>query len=338
MKTLKSYLLRKETKKLLSLPWEDKLPEKLIAFTDGGKCLRGNLLLIGASLAGGNTDDYLPAAAAIELFQSGILMHDDIIDQDLMRRGKPSAHAAFATYLKAKKFRETEKTGESLAICLGDIALMLTYALLMETKCSSERKVKAASYWGREFAHVGAAEMEDTYLALEKGLPEEKRILALYVGKTAGYTMTVPLVTGAMLAGGKPELITCLEKYALALGTLFQVKDDELGLYGSEKALGKPIGSDIREGKKTIFWQKLMTKASAKEKLELSKIFGSEKVTAKEIEKVREMMKVKGVTEEVNKLSLSLAAKARAAAQKIDDEKGKEILLSLIELSLKRTA
>ena len=338
IETLEEFLLREDVRALLKLPWTDDLPERLIAYTKGGKCLRGNLVLLGAEAAGADIEGLYPAAAAIELFQSGILMHDDIIDEDDVRRGKPSAHCAFREELKKTKFANAEKTGEALAICLGDIALMLTFALLNETKCAPKKKSDVTVYWGREFAKVGAAEMEDTYLSGAAAMPDEKRIVALYEGKTAGYTFIVPLITGAMLGNASPKLLSALSAYALNLGVLFQVKDDELGLFGSAEKLGKPIGSDIRENKKTLFTQKLFASATKEEKAKLKKIFGAPNIGAKEVEYVRGLLETKGIRNEINACAETLAGNAKAALKDAKIGKSKTILEALIELSLKRTA
>lgn len=338
IETLSEFLLREDVKARLNLPWTDDLPERLIAYTKGGKCLRGNLVLLGGEAAGADIEGFYPAAAAIELFQSGILMHDDIIDGDEVRRGKPSAHCAFAGELAKAGFAETKKAGESLAICLGDIALMLTFALLNETKCEAAKKNEATIYWGNEFAKVGAAEMEDTYLSSAPIMPDEERILDLYKGKTAGYTFIVPLVTGAMLGGASTELLYALSDYALNLGVLFQVKDDELGLFGSAEKLGKPIGSDIRENKKTLFTQKLFAAASEEEKAKLNSIFGAPNIGEAEVNYVRELLEEKGIRKEIDLLADSLADKAKSALSSVEIQNGKNILQALIELSLKRTA
>ena len=336
--TLEKFLLKKETKALLKVPFLDDLPNRLIEYTKGGKCLRGNLVLLGAEAAGADIKGLYPAAAAIELFQSGILMHDDIIDGDAFRRGKPSAHRAFAIDTAKLGLKGTEKLGESLAICLGDIALMLTFTLLLETKSDDATLRKVASFWGKEFAHVGAAEMEDAYLSLCEKMPEEKRIMALYEGKTAGYTFTLPLLSGVMLGGGKADLEKKLAKYALALGVLFQIRDDELGLFGNEAKLGKPVGSDIRENKKTLFTQRLFSSASKKELAELKKIFGSQTVGEKEVAYVRELLEKKGIRSEINGLAEALGKRAERALLGAKVKSGREYLSALIELSKNRNA
>ncbi|MBR5623785.1 polyprenyl synthetase family protein [bacterium] len=340
LQALGEFLLRKDIKELLNLKWEKQLPEKLVCYTAGGKCLRGNLVLLGFEAAGGDLSkapSLCKAAAAIELFQSGILMHDDIIDGDALRRGKSSMHVEFAGFLKDRNISRPEKTGESMAICLGDIALMLTFALLNETECPPEILRRVNVYWGCEFAKVGAAEMEDTYLSGAQELPGVERILALYRGKTAGYTFTLPLLTGAMLVGADEKLLERLREYALALGVLFQVKDDELGIYGDAEKLGKPVGSDIREGKKTVFWQMLLEAASLEEREELKGIFGNPAPSMEMVERVRYLLEAKGIRSKVAALAESLALKARKALEGFDGPR-REILLDLVEMSLERKA
>ena len=119
---------------------------------------------------------------------------------------------------------------------------------------------------------------------------------------------------------------------------LFQVKDDELGLFGSAEKLGKPIGSDIRENKKTLFTQKLFAAATEDEKAKLASIFGAPNIGEAEVSYVRELLEAKGIRSEIDNLADSLADKAKNALAKAEVKNGKNILQALIELSLKRTA
>lgn len=335
---MEEFLNRPETRRSLDLPWEHDLPGRLLEYSSRGKMVRGNLVLLGYELAGGKGAAALPAAAAFEIFQSGILMHDDIIDGDQVRRGRPAAHKAFEADLRRAGARQPGRTGESLAICLGDIALMLTFALLNETREPARNVSAVTAYWGREFARVGAAEMEDTYLAVSDDFPSEERILDLYRGKTAGYTFIVPLLSGALLADAPEELRGALADYAAALGVLFQIKDDELGLFGQAEALGKPVGSDIREGKKTIFWQKLMAASGPAERERLESIFGCPDLTDGMIAEVREALGAKGVLQEVETLSAGLAREAEAALGRLPEGPARQVLGGLIEASLRRRA
>ena len=335
---LREFLTRPENVELLELPWGGSLAKKILDYTAGGKCLRGNLVLLGAEAAGVDLDlepSYFKAAAAVELFQSGILMHDDIIDGDLTRRGRPSAHAEFAEILKNQGVADFRKQGESVAVCLGDICLMLTFALLNETASDLARLKKVNYFWGREFAKVGDAEIADTYYSSADVVPSAEAILDLYRGKTAGYTFRLPLLTGVMLADGSDDLRNRLDKYAMNLGVVFQIKDDELGIFGSEEELGKPVGSDIRENKKTIYWQALFSSATPAEKEELAGIFGHPAPTKEMVERVRYLLETKGIRRAVAKLADSLLTRAGDALEGLKAPRVAE-LRQLIALSAER--
>ena len=339
LKVLENFLFDKNTRELLDLPWNNELPEILLEYTTRGKCLRGNLVILGYVAAGGRLRKNAPcyqAAAAIELFQSGILMHDDLIDDDNLRRGKPSCHKFFEEFLLQKNFSHPEKNGRALALCLGDIALMLTFSLLEESKVNHKILRLVTSEWGSTFASVGAAEMEDSYLAETKEEISLQRILNLYLNKTASYTFMLPLITGALLKNAKQSFIAKLTTFSLHLGTLFQIKDDELGIFGSEKALGKPIGSDIRENKKTIFRELLFAAATKSEKIKLEKIFGRENVSEKDVAFVRTLMENHGVTKKVQTLKTCFAKNAEAALENLTSPKIENIFRQLIAYSLER--
>jgi len=130
---------------------------------------------------------------------------------------------------------------------------------------------------------VGTAQMDDVAWGSSINLPEKKQILELYKHKTGRYTFSLPLAAGAILAGQENNTIQELMELGENLGILFQIRDDELGLVGDEKKLGKPVGSDIKEGKKTLHYLQLMSCASDEEKKVLKTIFGNLNASAEDI-------------------------------------------------------
>ncbi|HIJ10598.1 TPA: polyprenyl synthetase family protein, partial [Candidatus Woesearchaeota archaeon] len=146
------------------------------------------------------------------------------------------------------------------------------------------------------------------------------------------------MMVGAMVAGANKEVLSLLEKIGNSLGILFQIKDDELGLFADETKLGKPIGSDIKEGKKTLFWYYLMREVSNEEKAKLDGIFGNGLVSEDDIESVRMLLKEKGVMKKVNRKIESLADESRKLISQLDvSEDNKKVLLDLVEYNCTRS-
>jgi geranylgeranyl diphosphate synthase type I len=215
--------------------------EHLRAFAIGGKCLRGSLIAESARMFGmSDLTCAYKVGAAMEIAHSGLLIHDDIIDRDAMRRGREALHVQYAH----RDWREPGHTGESLAICAGAIA----YFIAMRVMTAAPSQV--ISVWSAEMARVGVANMQDIALSMQESPATIEEIFTMYRGKTARYTFSLPLVLGALLAG-RDDLRDELFEIGELAGLAFQLRDDWLGVFGDPEKTGKPCGSDIREGKRT---------------------------------------------------------------------------------------
>lgn len=201
--------LQKKKKELSRMSrWGTDAVKKLLSFVIAGKTIRGSLVLYAYSLfQKGAPESVLHASAALELIHSGFLIHDDIMDQDDVRRGNPSMHMRYAR-LGDKHF------GTSMGINLADLCFFLAYELI---------PLEVTRYVSREWASVVVAQMHDVSGAKT---PEEK--LTVYRYKTARYTFSVPLSIGARLAGAPRDTIKQLETLGEYLGMLYQIRDDEL--------------------------------------------------------------------------------------------------------------
>jgi geranylgeranyl diphosphate synthase type I len=166
----------------------------------------------------------------------------------------------------------------------------------------------------------------------------EKDVLELYRYKTGRYTFSLPLSSGALLAGADEQQRQRLEHIGELLGIVFQLRDDELGLYGDEKALGKPIGSDVREGKKTPFYLKLMDRVEDEEREKLLGIFGNAEAAGEDIERVRSLVESLGVRDEIVKSCERLSREASAEIESLEGVNGEayRILEELLDYGLKR--
>lgn len=206
----------------------------------GGKRIRPVLLLEFNRICGGNIEDALPFACAMEMIHTYSLIHDDLpcMDDDDMRRGKPSCHKAF---------------GEANALLAGDALLNLAFETMLSSKGNIDAalKLKAASAIGRFSGVEGMIGGQVIDLQNEGKEISEELLLTLYRDKTAGL-LRAASTAGVILAGGSQEMIKAADSFAEKLGLAFQIIDDILDCVGDEKLLGKPIGSDNKNNKTTF--------------------------------------------------------------------------------------
>jgi len=292
-------------------PWSADVSARLAEFACRGKLIRGNLVLLGVELAGGEPSEAAyDLAAALELFHSSILIHDDIIDQDAVRRGAPAVHAAYARRLDSEGCAAAQHLGAALALCAGDIGFYLVFGAVAEAALDDAHRMAMVRLWAHEFAAVAFAEMDDVSLASRPAPAAEADILRCYRHKTARYTFCLPLRTGLTLAGAPEELCGRIEQIAERLGLVFQLKDDELDLFGQAAETGKPVGSDIAQNKKTLYHHRLLTRTEGAVHARLAAVFGSHGLSPEDIAFVQQTAIETGVKAEIAAMAQRLAAEA----------------------------
>lgn len=183
----------------------------------GGKRIRGVLCKLGYEIAGGLAEEIYKVGAALEILHTGILIHDDIIDQSPTRRNQPSVYQALGG----------DHYGISQAITLGDIGLYLAFKIIAKTDFPSESKIKILEYLSQTIIKTGFGQLLDVEFSLEKNA-KEKDLRLLYTLKTANYTIAGPFILGAILGGGDEQLIRALGEFGENLGIAFQIQDDIL--------------------------------------------------------------------------------------------------------------
>jgi geranylgeranyl diphosphate synthase type I len=209
----------------------------------GGKRFRPVLIAAAHEACGGidsaSNDAVLLAGAAVELLQTYLLIHDDWMDGDDVRRGGPSVHAMLrASYADVAQ-------GDAAAILAGDYASALAQEALLAMPLAPELVVEA----GRAFARIQRDVIRGQLLDM-RGAPPEG-VESMHDLKTGSYTVRGPLALGAILAGASADQRASLECFAAPLGIAFQLRDDLLGTFGDPRATGKPAGNDLRRGKRT---------------------------------------------------------------------------------------
>ncbi len=281
----------------------DDVLQTLLDFTLNGKMIRGRLVKLGFRLfEKQDSCNTVIAGSALELLQSALLIHDDIMDNDTMRRGHSSIYSRYAKIIagvSAGKAVDFEETGKSLAVCAGDIAFFAGMDLLSSLSVSADILKQLSSLFSREMIYVGLGQMQDVASGIIPGIMSREQILNLYRVKTGRYTFSLPLMTGAILAGADEKAVKQLSEIGEILGIIFQIRDDELGLLSSSDVIGKPVGSDIRQGKITLFVSLFLEAASDEDKDSFYRIFGGETLSSGEIDEVISLFRKYSVIETV---------------------------------------
>lgn len=241
----------------------------------GGKRLRAAFMYYGYLAAGGTDLSRIrKTAVSIELVHAFLLIHDDIIDRDELRHGVSTMHAHFRM-LGKKLFlgKDAAHFGNSMGIIIGDMVAAIGNKVIFESGFPAETVLRALAKLQDIVSLTVVGEARDVLIGY-RGEATEEEILSMYEHKTARYTVDGPLQLGVLLSGGSVETAQSLEAYAVPIGIAFQIQDDILGVFGTEEKLGKPIGSDIAEGKMTLLVSRALKNASKTEQKELLSILG----------------------------------------------------------------
>ena len=327
------------------------LIKRLLKFSTGGKLFRGCLTVFGYGMFKNGTDKAVfKAGAALEILHSALLIHDDIMDRDLLRRGEKSLFAQYGDFGNARDVVDPEHFGLSMGICAGDICFYIGTAVMASLKADERVKSRILSLWSEELQKVGLAQMQDILLSSNaNGISEsadtvsEETILELYRYKTARYTFSLPLVTGALLAGIEQPETDLLEKLGEVIGIIFQIKDDEIGLFGTEERIGKPVGTDLEEGKQTLY-RFYLTQALKEGKgdrnlrREVKDILDLRNADGRSIAVLREAVKMLGVQQKLEEKTNELTEEAERVIHGLSvDEIHKAVLREILHLNLTRS-
>ena len=268
----------------LQTPEEPKLLYDPIIYSmsGGGKRIRPVLLLLTVDAFGGGVEEAMPAALAVEVFHNFTLLHDDIMDNAAVRRGKPSVFA---------------KWGENVAILSGDAMLITAYKYLAQL--DAERLSRVMPIFNEMALEVCEGQQYDMdFESMERVAVEE--YIQMIERKTSAL-LSGSATIGATLAGASDDDVKKIYRFATELGLAFQFQDDMLDSFGDE-ALGKKIGGDILEGKQTYLMVQAMSRASEEEREVLRTTHKNEALSDAEkiatIKALYEKLDVKHATEQ----------------------------------------
>lgn len=290
----------------------------------GGKKLRPFLAISTCKALGGCEEDALPPAAAVELIQAFSLVHDDIIDRDETRRGVQTVH---------------RKWGIPTAIVAGDLLHIKAYDVIIRAAISNQRLMKALPSILYEIneSTIMICEGQELDEQLERSTqPSEREYFEMISKKTASL-FEASTTIGALVAEANPESVESMRNYGHALGMSFQIIDDILGLTGDERELGKPVGSDIREGKRTLLVIYALAKASAKERRTILKALGNMKASRRESSAAARAIALTGAIDFSRRKAEDYAQEARRSLLSLPGSNERRLLTEALEFILRRS-
>jgi geranylgeranyl pyrophosphate synthase len=241
----------------------------------GGKRIRPLFVALSCQVVGGDVRKSLPVAAALELFHTFTLIHDDIMDHDETRRGKPTVHNQWS---------------ESTAILAGDGLLILAYQSLLNTRHPEILTVMKTITEGLMVLHEGQALDKEFENRDDVTLPEYREMIE----KKTAKLLEVACIAGGIVGNGTEEEILFLGQFAKALGMAFQIQDDMLDIFSETSITGKPIGSDIVEKKKTYLTIHFFNHAGKNDQKQFLKFWGKPAVRTEGMERVRQLFREAG--------------------------------------------
>lgn len=296
----------------------------------GGKGLRGALALATCEALGGRERDSLNSAVAIELFHNAFLIHDDLQDDSLLRRGAPTMHSGL---------------GPGIAVNVGNATNLLGLRRVMDNAglLGSRRSELIAEETERMMRHsVEGQAIELGWIHNNVCDLTPRDYLHMCLKKTSWYSFIYPMRVGAIVAeGAQPVERFC--RLGWYIGAAFQIQDDILNLTGDYQQYRKEIGGDLREGKRTLMLIKLLALCNLKERQALESYLGSPRSPrpSRELLWVRRLMDRYGAVEFARRTARQLAGaalmQAIVAFRTVPDSKARQFIFDLIMYVVKRT-
>ena len=261
----------------------------------GGKRLRPYLVLKSCQMLGGKQSDAISAASAVEMIHNFTLVHDDIMDNDEMRHGVTTTHKKFDI---------------PLAILAGDVLYSKAYnTISSKSKLSSNYTTQLVSKLSKACIEICEGQVNDIKFAENKRIPTEKEYIKMIEKKTA-VLFEVSCAMGAICAKRKQKDVKNLSVFGRNLGIAFQITDDLIGIIGDSKITKKPVGNDIREGKKSLPIILAIKKARGQNRTKIMRVFGNSRASKQQINLAVNVIRSLGVEKEVRDVALKYAQRA----------------------------
>ena len=263
----------------------------------GGKRLRPYMAVRSCQLLGGAESDAMPAAGAVEMIHNFTLVHDDIMDNDDMRHGVQTVH---------KKF------GTPVAILAGDVLYSKAYQTIADSGMRPQEVAVLVSRLAKACVDVCEGQFLDMRMSEEDRIPTQAEYITMIRKKTSAL-FDVSCTMGAVCAGGSKADIANLSAFGRNLGIAFQITDDLIGVMGDPGVTKKPVGNDLREGKKSLPILMAIKAARGADRDVITGAFGDPNATPEDLEAAVEAIRSLGIEENVRGMATKYAKKARAS-------------------------
>lgn len=315
----------------------------------GGKRLRPAILQWSCGALGGDPQNALPAASAVEIFHTWTLIHDDILDRDDRRRGSQTVHERFRQIASERNSnladRENLHYGISVAILAGDV--QHGWGVTMLTELSERYGINPAvtlhlieKLDNDVLNMLVEGELLDIQFTFQPLEALNLDIIEDMLWKKTGVLYQFCASAGGMIGLGRVEpdhpQLAALEQFASKCGLAFQLQDDLLGVIGDPAVLGKPVGNDIREGKRTALVYYAWKNAEASERELISQSLGNVHATEKEIRDVIDILERRGAIEMTRKRARTLVEEALPLLDLLPDSRHRKLLRSWGEFMISR--
>lgn len=286
----------------------------------GGKRMRPVMAMLVAEAVGKRGKEALSFGCSLELIHNFTLVHDDVIDKDPVRRGRPAVHIAF---------------DEPTAIIAGDALFAIAYDVLATTDVDGERlrrllhTVSDTVFLVAEGQQMDVDNEDRPSVSREEYLDMvEKKTAVLFACAAEG---------GAIIGHGTERQIADMKEYARLLGIGFQIWDDVLGIKGDTKKVGKPVGSDIRNGKRTLIVLDALEKLEKdKRRHVLTDALGNETASDEQVKAAIKLLDDLGSIERARQFALDYAKRAKDLLSCLSDSEEKEMLRELVDYAVGR--
>ncbi|MHA1673246.1 MAG: polyprenyl synthetase family protein [Promethearchaeota archaeon] len=288
-------------------------------FGAGGKRIRPYIMRKAYEIFRPRNSEIVPIAAAIEILHTFTLVHDDIMDQDEFRRGISTVHV---------------KWNNNVAILVGDVLQALVFSLIGESSLNPAIKGHLVTDVSKSIIKICEGQALDLHFEQKSSVlvSEYLKMIKLKTGELLGLSARL----GGVVAETDPQMVEVLSQFGVNYGVAFQIRDDILGVIADEAKLGKPVGSDLRQGKKSFVTLYALNNLPKESTDELASIMASEENSYENIARGIVLVKESGAIEEAETLTEKYSKLALKNLSQLSPSQGRDHLEKLVEYSLKR--
>jgi geranylgeranyl diphosphate synthase type I len=285
----------------------------------GGKRLRPVLAMLTADAISQKGENAIPFGVTLELIHNFTLLHDDVMDKDDLRRGVQTVHKMF---------------DESTAINAGDVLFARAFETLTTTDVEDAILRDLVREVAKAVRNIGEGQQLDKDFEVRTDISESD-YLKMIEYKTARL-FQIATMGGAMVAGGTSDQVEAMSEYGRLLGMGFQIWDDYLDLKADEKLLGKPVGSDIKNGKRTLMVVHALERLEGGDKEQFLKVLGNQEATPEEVKDAISLMDSVGSTKYAEQMALDFAKKSKELLGVLSESEPKNILGAITDYMVQR--